>query len=638
MDLIYTDENLQDIGILNFYDLDLAYGRDENSFSLNIPLKKHCCNAGYYIYIEGTEYGGIIDSIKIDTKKDTVTYNGRTWHGVLNSKVIEKAELLSGDANEVINAILTGADFTDLFYAEGLSDIYINNWEPLPYEPVYDAIVRMLKNYTAKLQIKFNGVSNLIKLQAISRIDYINDDYFDSDELDFIAEKSNKIPNHIICNMENDTEKKRIDIFTDADGVVQPYQKSESLEDNERYYLDKSQQVIFGKDEIIEVISSGIEIRESYHALESIPRNWISNFENYWHQEVDDDGAVSYKQNEYIKQIYYVKLTNEPEDWDLLYNNYFVKNEIQNEYNPVNSVNNNNYVVVANKPDQWEEEYSSYFYKENGVYKNVEGIDDASLYTALDKPPADWGYNYGAYFRWQASTSTFVNVTSTQSKPEYKVPDGRPDDWDNVYSSYWYKATKYKKDKIGSQYRYIEDGSVWLTADKYLTKENEVKTYDLVPNYYQGKYYEKTEVPIAPFFVVGAYYSKNKDAKAPAFNSNTFYIETTTPAAPTFEANKYYVQRVNNLAKVWLYGQYFRKQEDNYIIAIENAIERLEELKATASALDIELPTIYNYDIGDVVGATEHVTNITVSQLITKKIIKIKNGIVEVSYEIGKEK
>lgn len=72
MDLIYADENKIEIGVIPEYELDIAFGSDENDFELTLDVSSHCCKAGYYIYIEDTEYGGIVDKIEIDTSAGTV--------------------------------------------------------------------------------------------------------------------------------------------------------------------------------------------------------------------------------------------------------------------------------------------------------------------------------------------------------------------------------------------------------------------------------------------------------------------------------------------------------------------------------------------------------------------------------------
>lgn len=83
MDLIYADENRIDLGVLQDYKFDLAYGESENDFECMVLLDNNPCQQDYILYIEGTEYGGIIDSIAPDPDNNKLAYKGRTWHGVL---------------------------------------------------------------------------------------------------------------------------------------------------------------------------------------------------------------------------------------------------------------------------------------------------------------------------------------------------------------------------------------------------------------------------------------------------------------------------------------------------------------------------------------------------------------------------
>ena len=80
MDLIYQDADRNDLGVMKNYEMDLAFGKDENDFELSVDLDEHCLKEGYILYMEDTEYGGIVDKIKASNVDDTVTYSGRTWH------------------------------------------------------------------------------------------------------------------------------------------------------------------------------------------------------------------------------------------------------------------------------------------------------------------------------------------------------------------------------------------------------------------------------------------------------------------------------------------------------------------------------------------------------------------------------
>lgn len=127
MELIYANHKREDVGILKNPDLDLAFGGDENNFECTVGIKDHCCEDGFYIYAEGTEYGGIVDAIKIDSADDTVTYSGRTWHGMLASKMIEplkNGEETGGGGGGTASRLPEG--YTEVEYIQSSGTQYIN--------------------------------------------------------------------------------------------------------------------------------------------------------------------------------------------------------------------------------------------------------------------------------------------------------------------------------------------------------------------------------------------------------------------------------------------------------------------------------------------------------------------------------
>lgn len=122
MDLIYTNANREDIGVLRDYELDLAFGADENNFECRIQAQSHCCEDGSLLYIEGTEYGGIVDSVGSITEDKEVIYSGRTWHGILASKVI--VPLKKGEKSPTQGRLPEG--YKELEYIESSGTQYIN--------------------------------------------------------------------------------------------------------------------------------------------------------------------------------------------------------------------------------------------------------------------------------------------------------------------------------------------------------------------------------------------------------------------------------------------------------------------------------------------------------------------------------
>jgi hypothetical protein len=134
VDLIYTDASRNDVGVLKDYTFDLAFGSDENDFELTLDLINHCCEPDCLLYVENTEYGGIIDGLGVITGDEQLAYRGRTWQGVLASKVIEPDEgksylTVSGEANKILKDMIFRLGLSSLFFAsEAQSDLVIDSY------------------------------------------------------------------------------------------------------------------------------------------------------------------------------------------------------------------------------------------------------------------------------------------------------------------------------------------------------------------------------------------------------------------------------------------------------------------------------------------------------------------------------
>lgn len=224
MDLIYANSSREDIGVIPDYDFDLAFGSDENDFELTVSRNDHCCEAGYYIYIEGTEYGGIVDAITSDTATENVTYSGRTWHGILNSKILcpdagESYLTVSGDANTILGTLLSRMGLTALFSASSApSGINISGYQFARYVSGYDGIRQMLKSVSAKLCVAYSSGS--VVLSAAPIVDYTQDG-LDSDQLALKVKKTANKVNHLICLGSGElADRTVVHLYADASGNI----------------------------------------------------------------------------------------------------------------------------------------------------------------------------------------------------------------------------------------------------------------------------------------------------------------------------------------------------------------------------------------------------------------------------------
>lgn len=235
MDLIYADSDKNDIGVLNDYSFDLAFGSDENDFELTVNSSNHVCDDDYIVYIEGTEYGGVVDAIEVDTETKTIKYKGRTWHGILNSKCIEPASgqnyyTASGDANTVLDTIITKLSLSGLFSASSSSSgITISSYQFKRYCMGYDGIRDMLQSVGAKLHVEWSDGS--VVLSAVE-IDSYEDDELDSDHIGLKIQRTYNPVNHMIC-LGSGTLSNRtvINLYCDADGTISTTQSITGLDE-----------------------------------------------------------------------------------------------------------------------------------------------------------------------------------------------------------------------------------------------------------------------------------------------------------------------------------------------------------------------------------------------------------------------
>ena len=258
MDLIYTNENRVDLGILFDYSLDLAFGSSENDFELKTSTSNHILREGYFLYIEGTEYGGIVDNIKVNTASKELIYAGRTYHGILESKVIEPDAgqnylKVSGEANAVLGTLIQRLALTDLFKAStDISDFTISNYQFNRYVAGYTGIKQMLNSVGAKLHMTFED--GFVVLSALPIIDYSKDDEFDTDQIKFDIEKYYNPTNHLICLGKGElAERQIIHLYADTEGNISKTQTQFGLNERTEVYDYSS------VESIEELESSGIE-------------------------------------------------------------------------------------------------------------------------------------------------------------------------------------------------------------------------------------------------------------------------------------------------------------------------------------------------------------------------------------------
>lgn len=235
MDLIYTNARRIDQGAMRAYAFDLSFGADENDFELILDAAESVLEYGAFTYIEGTEYGGVVDGIKASTVSDTVTYFGRTWHGFLNSYIIApdagKSHLtVNGDANDVLAFLIDRLGLGALFAVEDkASGIFISNYQFPRYCKGYDGILAMLSKVGAKLKITWSERRVILSVKHI--VDY-SALPIDGHVAPLTVKKYKNKVNHLICLGRGEmAEREIIHLYVDQFGRIGTVQYYTGLEE-----------------------------------------------------------------------------------------------------------------------------------------------------------------------------------------------------------------------------------------------------------------------------------------------------------------------------------------------------------------------------------------------------------------------
>lgn len=623
VDLIYTDVTKKDLGILNEYEFDCAFGSDENSFELITPRNSSLLEVGSLIYVENSEIGGIIDIVGVDTANKQTIYKGRTWHGILNEKILEPLEgddylLLSGEANEVLGDIISQIDLDDLFESSSdVSDFDIDNYLIRYGSPVFE-INRMLWNVTAKLKLYYDGVKQKVILSAVPYIDYSLDEEWSASNKDFDAEKNYLPVNHLIClGQGNLADRYVIHLFTDEAGNVQDYTTEENPVCDEDYILDKSQQDsdLTGPFERVAIFNSeNSQTTDNYILTDTKPGDYESHLDKYYKYDDEND---KYEQLEIEKIERYQLLKQKPSDWDTNLTDYYKLNGTRFERASLTA-----YSLLTEEPFNWQATYTTYFEYVDGEYKNIDANTSTS-YRSISAKKAKKSFKNGQYKKlytkyWDGTQWIYESVSDV-SYDTYKLQSKKPSDWTNNFNHYYQKKKKAKGYETVKGVKHKKNGHVNTTAPTWKKKKYYTKyTKQKKPKYNKNK----------------TYYQEITKSSIPTWTTNKYYEAIPNYTIPTWRQNEYYMKVTDEYIPPWDIQDVYELKQDHYAVLVEDGIKHLQELQ-NCDNININLRQDISYDIGDVVGVTDEITGLQIWQPISKKIIKISRHKKTIQYEIG---
>ena len=200
-ELIITDAQGVDRESVADYKLDSAWGSDENDFELTVSGR--LIESGSYVYLDGGECGGVVDALKDSLKRgeSTLTYSGRTWHGMLANKILAPD---SGKDYLTVSGSRLGHRLAHQprgigcrVRGGGFATAGAQTIKSYQFDRYVDAYTGLRKMCAANgLKLKLAYASGQVNIWAEPIAHY--GDSIDSDLIDFDATRTWRKPNHMI--------------------------------------------------------------------------------------------------------------------------------------------------------------------------------------------------------------------------------------------------------------------------------------------------------------------------------------------------------------------------------------------------------------------------------------------------------
>lgn len=242
MDIVYTDANRVDKGVMQHFNIDYNT-TDTKDFVLKVGINSHILAGGCWWYIDGTEYGGVVDSMEVKTESREIDYAGRNFRGILASKIIQPSagqdyKTVSGNLQTVVNGLLKEIDMTDIFIAEK-SNVNITSYQFARYINAYDGLTALARSVGKIMNLTISN--GLVHLSFTDYIDYSDTNEYSPKDLKFTISRNFKLVNHLICLGQGELKERTvIHIYTDASGNVTPSKRCFGMDEVSEIYENTS--------------------------------------------------------------------------------------------------------------------------------------------------------------------------------------------------------------------------------------------------------------------------------------------------------------------------------------------------------------------------------------------------------------
>lgn len=244
MDLIYTDTGIIDQGVLRDFELDIELA-GKMDFEIKTDLTNAVMAIGSYWYALGTEYGGRVDSIKVDTDNAELIYGGRSWRGMLASKIVSPPEgksyrVLSGAWQDVVTELIELCGLSDLFVADA-AQLTLDDWQVDRYATLLATLAKILDSKRHRFDLYWSG--DKVHIGAVAIRDLTDTVQYETDDKVHLSVEDNRGGvNHLICLGQGEgADREVVHLYCTATGGITELQQTyKGLDEIEAVYENTS--------------------------------------------------------------------------------------------------------------------------------------------------------------------------------------------------------------------------------------------------------------------------------------------------------------------------------------------------------------------------------------------------------------
>ena len=239
MELIYirTNENgTIDSGYLTNFDAVFTVSTDvdyvTNKFEVTVPLPENhddllWTENGIYslLFVEGTEYGGVIEGSTINIQENTLTYTGRTWRGHLDQWIVEPPAgqdylIVSGNLADSLRLLPMGGYIAVQNTAYTGSSFQFDRY-CTTFEGATKLLTAAQANLRMSIEFESAGTTGTAKLSIVPTRDLtslveVSQDY--NDQINLKITRDGNTPKHLICLGQGELKDREvIHLYADDD-------------------------------------------------------------------------------------------------------------------------------------------------------------------------------------------------------------------------------------------------------------------------------------------------------------------------------------------------------------------------------------------------------------------------------------